>query len=61
MIIFSFNFSIRSSIADNIAFDAVIRNVSGVDAMAAKYGPYYTTAGSPRNQIFKRSLPDITE
>ena len=48
-------------LADNVAFDAVIRNVSGTDELAQQYGRFFDYTGAPRALIFARGHTNVTE
>lgn len=43
----------------NVAFDPMIRRLSGVDDDEAKYGPLFSYDNSPRAQIFRRDAPKV--
>ena len=46
---------------DNQVFDYFLRNISGADELAAKYGYYYTYTETPRAQIFRRNASSVVE
>ena len=48
-------------LTDNVAFDPVIRNVSGTDELEQQYGRFFNYTQNPRALIFARGHSNVTE